>query len=74
MKTKTARDDDSYRMLDIIRSGFTLDFAAEYAMQTGQSGYMIRNALSEKKSYSSFLASRINAYETGLENFLKACE
>ena len=49
LKTKTARDDDSYRMLDIIRSGFTLDFAAEYAMQTGQSGYMIRNALSEKK-------------------------
>ena len=48
LKTKTARDDDSYRMLDIIRSGFTLDFAAEYAMQTGQSGYMIRNALSEK--------------------------
>ena len=74
MKAKTARDDDSSGMLDIIRSGFTLDFAAEYAMQTGQSGYMIRNALSSGKSYASFLASNINAYEAGLEKFLKAYE
>ena len=74
LKTKTARDDDSSGMLDIIRSGFTLDFAAEYAMQTGQSGYMIRNALSSGKSYASFLASNINAYEAGLEKFLKAYE
>ena len=61
-------------MLDIIRSGFTLDFAAEYAIQTGNGGYMIRNALTKGQPYASFLASNINAYETGLEEFLKAYE
>ena len=74
LKTKTARDDDSSDMLDIIRGGFTLDFTAEYAIQTGNGGYMIRNALSSGKSYASFLASNINAYEAGLEKFLKAYE
>ena len=74
LKTKTARDDDSSDMLDIIRNGFTLDFTAEYAIQTGNGGYMIRNALSSGKSYASFLASNINAYEAGLEKFLKAYE
>lgn len=74
LKTKTARDDASSEMLDIIRSGFTLDFAAEYAIQTGNGGYMIRNALTKGQPYASFLASNINAYETGLEEFLKAYE
>lgn len=74
LKIKAARDDDSAEMLDIIRSGFTLDFTAEYAIQSGNGGYMIRSALSAGKSYASFLASNINAYEAGLAEFLKAYE
>lgn len=70
LKTKVARDDDSSEMLDIIRDGFKLEFVAEYAIQNGGGGYAIRNSLNSE--YSSFIASNINSYNTGLDSFLES--
>ena len=70
LKTKVARDDASSEMLDIIRDGFKLEFVAEYAIQNGGGGYAIRYSL--KSEYSSFIASNISSYNSGLESFLES--
>ena len=74
LKTKTARDDESSEMLDIIRDGFRLEFVAEYAIQTNNSGYVIRNCItgSSTTPYSSTVASNLNSYNEALAKFLEA--
>jgi len=72
LKTKVTRDDESAEMLDIIRDGLKLEFAAEYSMQTNQGGYVIRVCVQQKTEYASKVASSLNLYEEGLKNFLVA--
>ena len=72
LKGKNARDEQSGQMLDIIRAGLVLDFAAEYAVQTGRGGFIIRDSISQEKDIASFYASNQKAFTVGFERFLKA--
>ena len=74
LKTKAARDNESSEMLDIIRNGFRLEFVAEYALQTQNSGYVIRSCVKDNPNaeYMSFIASNLNSYNEALAKFLEA--
>ncbi|MBO7405613.1 MAG: hypothetical protein J6V24_11680 [Clostridia bacterium] len=72
LKGKNARDEQSGRMLDIIRAGLVLDFAAEYAVQTGRAGFIIRDSIAEQKDIASFYASKQKVFDVSFQKFLKA--
>ena len=72
LKTKAARDDESAAMLDIIREGLKLEFVAEYAIQNGGGGSVIRNYLGSSTGYASSIASSIEKYNAGLEAFMES--
>ncbi|NLE13737.1 MAG: hypothetical protein GX628_08695 [Clostridiales bacterium] len=72
LKGKTARDEDSQVMLDIIREGIILDFAAEYAVQTERAGFIIRDCIQGKQEIASFYAANKTKQETAFAKFLEA--
>lgn len=71
LKGKTARDEESAEMLDIIRAGFTLDFAAEYAPQTENAGFLLRTNLRNEDLGAAY-ASVQTKIETAFNKFLEA--
>ncbi len=74
LKGKNARDEESGRMLDIIRAGLMLDFAAEYAVQTERAGFIVRDTIEQKKDFASLYKSKEKVYAKSFEKFLKAYE
>ena len=74
LKGKNARDEESGRMLDIIRAGFTLDFAAEYAVQTERAGFIIRDVIEQNTNIASLYKSKQKVYEKAFAKFLAAYE
>ena len=72
LKGKTARDEESASMLDIIRAGVVLDFAAEYAVQTERAGFIIRDVIEGNTNIASLYASKQKVYAKAFEKFLKA--
>lgn len=72
LKGKTARDEDSQLMLDIIREGIILDFAAEYAVQTERAGFIIRDCIYTEQEIASFYAANKSKFETAFARFLEA--
>lgn len=72
LKRKMARDEESGRMLDILRNGIVLDFAAEYAMQMNGCGYIIRQCIQQQKEIASYYASNGKAFTKMFERFIKA--
>ena len=71
LKTKTARDEESGAMLDLIRDGLVLDFAAEYAVQTNRAGFIIRDCIEGKKELASFFKGSEKAWNKMFEKFLE---
>ena len=74
LKGKNARDEESGRMLDVIRAGLTLDFAAEYAVQTERAGFIVRDTIEQKKDIASLYKSKEKVYAKSFEKFLGAYE
>lgn len=71
LKHKAARDEESGRMLDILRDGLVLDFAAEYAVQTSRPGFIIRDCVYQQKDIASFYAANQKIFEKSFEKFMK---
>jgi hypothetical protein len=61
-------------MLDVIRAGLTLDFAAEYAVQTERAGFIVRDTIEQKKDIASLYKSKEKVYAKAFEKFLGAYE
>ncbi|MBE6611052.1 MAG: hypothetical protein E7632_01055 [Ruminococcaceae bacterium] len=68
---KTARDEESQEMLEIIRNGLTLDIISDYSDSIGSAGYLIRNAVNGNKSLATEYASKESKINTQFEEFLK---
>jgi hypothetical protein len=49
-----------------------LEFVAEYAIQNGGGGSVIRNYLGSSTGYASSIASSIEKYNAGLEAFMES--
>ena len=74
LKGKNTRDEESGRMLDVIRAGLVLDFAAEYAVQTERAGFIVRDTIEQKKDIASLYKSKEKVYTKSFEKFLGAYE
>ena len=72
LKGKTARDEESASMLDIIRAGLVLDFAAEYAVQSERCGFIIRDVIEQNTNIASLYKSKEKVYKKSFEKFLAA--
>ena len=72
LKGKTARDEESASMLDTIRAGLVLDFAAEYAVQAERCGFIIRDVIEQNTNIASLYKSKEKVYMKSFEKFLAA--
>ncbi|MBQ2545318.1 MAG: hypothetical protein II557_03420 [Clostridia bacterium] len=72
LKGKTARDEESASMLDTIRAGLVLDFAAEYAVQAERCGFIVRDVIEQHTNIASLFKSKEKIYNKAFEKFLAA--
>ncbi len=70
LKGKVARDSESAEMLDIIRSGLNFDFAAEFAIQTGRAGFILRDAIYYDKNYTTYYNESKKMFNKAFDRFV----
>jgi len=71
LKYKLTRDDASAEMLDIIRSGFKINFGSFYTQSLGCAIHIRELIKNNNTSYASFHESKVPAYQTNLESLMK---
>ncbi len=72
LKVKNLRDEESYEMIQLIRAGFVIEFADDYAPQTNSASWVWRFAVGNDRELTTQYAGGKTMYETGFRNFLKA--
>lgn len=71
LKEKYLRDTESQIMIDIMRDGLSYDFGTVYAVQLERAGFMVRDCVNNRTSYSSYYAANIKKWEAALDAFIK---
>lgn len=70
LKTKLARDDESPKMIDILRDGLIFDMGAVYSLQLGRAGFLTRDCVYYEYEYASYYKSHQKIFEKSLEQFI----
>ena len=75
MKIKYSRDNETARILDVMRDGAYLDFGVMYNLSLGNPYYVFRDVLGPGKSdFASYLAKHEAAYQKQLDALLASFE
>ncbi len=72
LKTKLARDEESQKMIDILRDGIILDPGAVYSLQLQRAGFLVRDCVYYEYEYASYYRQNQKKFEKVLEQFLES--